>query len=137
VARKTGLTSLQNISEINLTPLMDLTFILLITFIITFPLIEQGIPVNLPAGKANELKAKTAQTVTVDEKGNIFLNDAPTTLQDLDQAMREIAEVDSSVTVMVRADEGIQYAEVVRVLRVLHGAGIARTALVTRGEEET
>ena len=53
--RKTSLVALKEISEINMTPLMDLTFILLITFIITFPLIEQGIPVNLPKGDAADL----------------------------------------------------------------------------------
>jgi biopolymer transport protein TolR len=114
---------------------MDLTFILLITFIITFPLIEQGIPVSLPQGKAKELKAQTAQTITVDEHGKIYLNDLATSLQDLDQAMRNLAATDAGITVMVRADERIRYAEVVRVLKVLHGAGIAKTALVTRGEE--
>ena len=56
MARRTSLTSLKQISEINMTPLMDLTFILLITFIITFPLIEQGIAINLPKGKASEMK---------------------------------------------------------------------------------
>ena len=67
MARKTPLTSLKQISEINLTPLMDLTFILLITFIITFPLIEQGIPVDLPAGEAEELTPERARTITLDE----------------------------------------------------------------------
>ena len=66
MARKTPQSSLKQISEINLTPLMDLTFILLITFIITFPLIEQGIAVNLPKGKAKELSEEEARTVTVD-----------------------------------------------------------------------
>ena len=55
MARRTALVSLQEISEINMTPLMDLTFILLITFIITFPLLEQGIRVNLPKAQAEEL----------------------------------------------------------------------------------
>ena len=52
MARKTSLVSLGQISTIDMTPLMDLTFILLITFIITFPLVEQGIAINLPKGKA-------------------------------------------------------------------------------------
>ena len=61
MGRKTPLTSLKQISEINLTPLMDLTFILLITFIITFPLIEQGIPVKLPKGKAQRAPRSRAR----------------------------------------------------------------------------
>ena len=87
MARKTPQTSLKAISEINLTPLMDLTFILLITFIITFPLIEQGIAVNLPKGKAKELTDEEARTVTVDAEGAIYLDNSPITLDELTDVM--------------------------------------------------
>jgi biopolymer transport protein ExbD len=80
VVRRTSLTSLRQISEINLTPLMDLTFILLITFIITFPLIEQGIHVNVPEGKGQEVSAETARTVSLDGGGHLYLDDFPVTL---------------------------------------------------------
>ena len=65
MARKTALTSLSHISEINLTPLMDLTFILLITFVITFPLMEQGVSVNLPSGDADPLPEERTRTIRV------------------------------------------------------------------------
>ena len=55
MARRTSIVKLNQISDINMTPLMDLTFILLITFIITFPLIEQGMIINLPKGEASDL----------------------------------------------------------------------------------
>ncbi len=64
MARKSHISSLKQMGEINLTPLMDLTFILLITFIITFPLIEQGIPVDLPEGKARKLDAARTSTAS-------------------------------------------------------------------------
>ena len=136
MARRTPITSLVQISEINLTPLMDLTFILLITFIITFPLIEQGISVNLPKGKADELMPERAQTVTVDERGNLFLNDIPTTFEELSKHMQALGEIDPGVSVMIRADEKIQYRRVVQVLKILHDAGILKMALVTRAEED-
>ena len=75
MGRRTPVTSLKQISEINLTPLMDLTFILLITFIITFPLIEQGIQVNLPRAEASDLAPDRARTVSMDREGHLYLDD--------------------------------------------------------------
>jgi len=121
-------------SEINLTPLMDLTFILLITFIITFPLIEHGIAINVPKGKATPVEASDAQTISVDAEGEVYLNDTETSLDDLSVSMRRAAATDPTMTVFIRADEGIRYGRVVEVLKILHDAKISRTALVTRAE---
>jgi biopolymer transport protein TolR len=113
---------------------MDLTFILLITFIITFPLIEQGIPVNLPQGKARELTDETARTVTVDAEGRVYLDDHPIGLDELEKVMTTIAAGETQVTVMLRADESIAYGSVVEVLKILNKARIGKMALVTREE---
>ncbi len=134
MARRTSLTSLKQISEINLTPLMDLTFILLITFIITFPLIEQGIPVNLPKARASEVVAPEARTITVAYKGDIFLDDIPISIEQLNVRMNELAVAEPDVSVLIRADERIQYGVVVKVLKVLHDAHIVKMALVTEAE---
>jgi len=136
VARKPPLTSLKQISEINLTPLMDLTFILLITFIITFPLIEQGIPVDLPQGKAKELSPDTAYSITLDREGNVYLNDARVTLDQLSDDIVEAAILDPDITVMIRADERNMYGRVVKILKILNDAKISRMALVTREDGE-
>ena len=128
-------SSMKQISEINLTPLMDLTFILLITFIITFPLIEQGIPVNLPTGNAIPVEAATAQTVTINDAGEIYLNDARVSTDELFGMLAEVAAADPSVAVMVRADERIVYGRVAEVLKILHKARISRLSLVTRAED--
>lgn len=137
MARKTSLTSVKQISEINLTPLMDLTFILLITFIITFPLIEQGIPVNLPTHKAKELTANKARTITLDKDGELYLDDVPTTLSRLNARVREWGKLDPELTVMIRADENIKYGRLVEVLKILHDANIAKMALVTEADGES
>ena len=134
MARKTPATSLKQISEINLTPLMDLTFILLITFIITFPLIEQGIPIELPKGESNALTDDEARTITVDHQGHLFLDDVPVTLVELNGMMQDLGVREPEVTVMVRADKRIEYGRVVDVLKSLHAAHITRMALVTEGE---
>jgi biopolymer transport protein ExbD len=132
--RRMTLTSMKEMSEINLTPLIDLTFLLLITFIITFPLIEQGIPVNLPKGKARELTPDVARTVTVDKSGIIYLDDVKVTLDEFSAEMETASKLDSSVMVMVRGDESIAYGKIVEILKVLNGANITKMALVTQAE---
>jgi len=134
MARRTPLTSLKQLSEINLTPLMDLTFILLITFIITFPLIEQGVPVNLPQGKANPLRPDQSRSITINAAGALFLDDRPITHEELSGRLAKLAATEPGVTILVRADESIAYGEVVRVLKALHDAKLSKLALVTQGE---
>ena len=135
MARQTKLTSLEQISEINLTPLMDLTFILLITFIITFPLIEQGIPVNLPKGPADELDPDSTRAITVEVGGKLYLDDVSITEDDLNAEMNQLGVADPDVVVMLRADERIPYKKVMDVMKILHGAKITQVALVTEAEE--
>jgi len=131
VARRTPLSRRRQISEINMTPLMDLTFLLLITFMITFPLIEQGIPVRLPKGKSTELDQANTFSITLNEKGDLFFDDVPTSSDLLASDLKAKAEADPDVTILVRADERIAYGKVAAILRMMHDAGISRMALVT------
>jgi biopolymer transport protein TolR len=110
---------------------MDLTFILLIKFIITFPLIEQGVPVNLPSGKAAELESANARSITIDAKGNLFLDELPITKEELAREMEIISGIGSETPVYVRADKNIKYEAVADVMVILHNAKITRMALVT------
>ncbi|HPG00381.1 MAG TPA: biopolymer transporter ExbD [Kiritimatiellia bacterium] len=135
MGRRTSMLSLEQIKEINMTPLIDLTFLLLITFIITFPLIQQGIPVNLPRGKADDLDESKSRSITVDVQGNIFLDQAPITKEELTSEMQALGRADPETVVMVRADEAIAYGKLVEVVRILHDAKIARMALVTNPEK--
>ncbi len=131
MARRTPLSRRRQISEINMTPLMDLTFLLLITFMITFPLIEQGIPVRLPKGKSTELDQANTFSITLNEKGDLFFDDVPTSSDLLASDLKAKAEADPDVTILVRADERIAYGKVAAILRMMHDAGISRMALVT------
>ena len=133
--RKTSLIALKEISEINMTPLMDLTFILLITFIITFPLIEQGIPVNLPKGKAADLDNPDTRNISINALGMFFLDDQPITKKALVGEMQRTGELTPNTTVYVRADQTIDYGRVAEVMKVLYDAKITRMALVTEAEE--
>jgi biopolymer transport protein TolR len=133
--RKTSLIALKEISEINMTPLMDLTFILLITFIITFPLIEQGIPVNLPKGKAADLNNPDTRNITIDADGTLFLDETMIRRQELSGEMQRIGSLMPDTTVYVRADQTVPYGRVAEVVKILYDAKITRMALVTEAEE--
>ena len=123
------------ISEINLTPLMDLTFILLITFIITFPLLEQGIPVTLPTGAADDLAPDRSRTITVDQQGQFYLDDLRISREDLAGDILVWGQTEPDLTVYVRADEQVPYGRLVEVMRMLHAARLSRMALVTQPDK--
>jgi len=133
--RKTSLIALKEISEINMTPLMDLTFILLITFIITFPLIEQGIPVNLPKGDAADLDNPDTRNITISAEGILFLDDEVILKSALEGEMQRTGTLTPNTTVYVRADKDIAYGRVAEVMKLLYDAKITRMALVTEAEK--
>ena len=114
-----------------MTPLIDLTFLLLITFIITFPLLEQGIYVNLPKGKADDMDQRQMRTITLNIEGQLYLDRQPITKEALASEMTEMGRADPETIVMVRADEKIAYGRLVEILNILREAKIARMALVT------
>jgi biopolymer transport protein ExbD len=131
MARRTSIRPLQELNEINMTPLIDLTFLLLITFIITMPMVEQGIPVNLPKGKAKDLDQSETRSITIDGTGGLFLDQAVITLEQLGAEMKALSASDPETTVLVRADDKLAYGRVVEVMRILNEAQITRMALVT------
>ena len=135
MARRTALNRNRQISELNMTPLIDITFLLLITFIITFPLIEQGIPVRLPKGKASELDQANTFSIAINDRSELFFDDVPTTEEALAAELKAKADENPDVTILVRADEKIAYGRVVAVLRLMHDANISRMALVTAPEQ--
>ena len=134
MARRTSLVSLNQISDINMTPLMDLTFILLITFIITFPLIEQGIAINLPKGKAADMQNAVSRSISLNLDKQLYLDDVPVSKEELLASMAEIGMNEPDTTIYVRADRKLPYGDVVEVMRILHEANITRMALVTAAE---
>lgn len=134
MARRTSLVNLNTISDINMTPLMDLTFILLITFIITFPLIEQGIAINLPKGKAADMMESETRSISLNIEKQLFLDDRPLSKEELTAEMQQIGANDPNTTIFVRADRKLPYGDVVEVMRVLHDANITKMALVTEAE---
>ncbi len=114
-----------------MTSLMDLSFLLLITFIITYPALEHGIRVKLPRGRAERIEQAKSQNVTIDIEGQVYLNNRPLDLAELERQLAEMVARDAEVAVLVRGDERLAYSQIVKVLRVLHKARVTRLALVT------
>jgi biopolymer transport protein ExbD len=135
MARRVPLSSSRLISELNMTSIMDLTFLLLLSFMITFPKIEQGIPIRLPKGQAAAVEEQDHLALTLNDQGEIFFNNVPVTPEALAADLKARAEADPEVTILVRADERLAYGKVVTVLRMMHDANITRMALVTEPEK--
>ena len=122
---------LKIISEVNMTPLIDLTFLLLIAFILSFPMIEQGIKIQLPKADTDKLEEKKSRTITIKYAGGTFLDDREMGRDALEEALKAIAAEEPQPPVLVRCDERVDYGEMMKTLRLLHACRISRMALVT------
>jgi biopolymer transport protein ExbD len=122
------------INNIDMTSLIDLTFLLLITFIITMPALEQGISIRLPHGKTDSLPDKKANIITLDAQGKIFLNNRAISVDDLEKTLGNLAADDAETAVLVRADERLDYGKVMTVVKLLYKVKITKMALVTLAE---
>jgi len=119
--------------EINVTPLMDLAWVLLIVFIIMATATVQGISVALPrASSAPSLARPHTKAVTVTADGRIFLDTAPITITELETQLRTLQAADPELPVVVRGDAAVRYEEVVQVLDVVRRAGVRNVGLVTQ-----
>jgi biopolymer transport protein TolR len=126
-------------SEINVTPLVDVMLVLLIIFMVTAPLLVAGVPIDLPESRAGALdqQAKPVQ-IAIDGRGVITVDDAPITEAELPAMLARIAaqpEPPEGRRIYLRADRGLDYGRVNRVLGELNHAGLNRVALVSVGPE--
>jgi len=117
---------------------MDLTFILLITFIITFPLIEQSIPINLPVndGDPPPPEQDTTRTISVDKDSKFYVDQLELSWPELENEIKRLGDTDPDVTIYLRADEALRYGVVMDVMGLIRDAQINRIALVTQAETQ-
>ena len=119
----------------NLTAMSDLTFLLLITFIITFPMIEQGIPVKLPKGKSRQMDAqKKTSSVTVDDEGRIYLGDRLVDYGELARELEARVTEEPELKLVVRGDVETKFGGVAEVMRLAERAGVRAMAVATKDE---
>jgi biopolymer transport protein TolR len=120
------------ISNINVTPLVDVMLVLLVIFMVTAPILQQGVSVNLPKVKAAAIAGEEQQlVVAVDKKGQVFLNDTPTTVWELGPKLQAILKLRPDRQVFLRADQHVPYGEVMHVIATVKGAGVERLGMVT------
>jgi biopolymer transport protein TolR len=121
------------IAQINVTPLVDVMLVLLVIFMVTAPIIQQGVQVNLPQAKAAAIPGtEQLLVVSIAKNGKIYLNDNVMTLDELGSRMRAIRANEAEKQVYVRADQDVRYGLVMKTIAELKQAGIERVGMVTR-----
>ena len=119
--------------DINVTPMLDLAYVLLVIFIIMTTASVQGIKVNLPkASDTPSLAKPKTKAVTIRDDGQIFLDAYPVTLDELEQRLRSLKAADPALPVIIKGDAGVQYGKVVQVLDLLGRLDITQLGLVTQ-----
>ena len=121
------------IAQINVTPLVDVMLVLLVIFMVTAPIIQQGVQVNLPQAKAGAIPGtEELLVVTIAKNGKVYLNDNPLTLAELGDKLRAIRKLQTDKQVYLRADQDVRYGLVMKAVAEIKQAGIERLGMVTR-----
>ena len=118
--------------EINITPLVDVSFTILIIFILIAPILEQGITLKLPQAKAKKFESQESLTIEIDKKGWIFLDGERVSQENLANMLSTLAEVRKEMSVLIRADQDNAYGTIIDILDTIKNAGFEHVGLVTR-----
>ena len=125
-------------SEINVTPMVDVMLVLLIIFMVSAPLLTVGVPIDLPQTQAKSLdQNKEPLTISVNTKGQVFLQNTEIGVEELIPKLKAITDARGGADerIFVRGDRKVDYGTVMRVMGRLSGAGFHRVALVTEIEQ--
>lgn len=123
------------VSEINVTPLVDVMLVLLVVFIVTAPLLSNAVTVNLPKTAINSPPVQQkALSVSVDAKGKIFIDRREVDLPALEGELRTLHAASSELSVQLNADEVVNYGLVAKTISAIDRAGVKRLAVMTTGE---
>lgn len=121
-----------SLAEINITPLVDVMLVLLIIFMVTAPMLQMGIDVNLPRVKAKSINVSEEKLVlTINGKQEIYINEFKTTLPDLSAKLESIFKARTDRELFMRADKEVPYGYVVQVMSEVRKAGIDKLGMIT------
>jgi len=125
-------------SEINVVPYIDVMLVLLVIFMITAPLLTQGIKVELPQAPAKPVDTQDLETlvVTVNRKGRLYLDDRKITKKRLKQKVAKILKLRPKTPVVVRGDKRVAYGKVIETMVLLQEAGVPNVGLVTESPKK-
>jgi biopolymer transport protein TolR len=127
-------------SEINVTPMVDVMLVLMIIFMVSAPLLTVGVPIDLPQSQAKSIdQDKEPLTLSVNDKGKVFLQNDEIGVDDLVVKLKAIAETrgGNDARIFVRGDKNVSYGQVMAVMGRLSGAGFSKVALVTEYDTGT
>ena len=120
-------------SNINVTPLVDVMLVLLIVFMITAPMLTVGVQVDLPQTKANQLNSDADPLIiTMNKNREIFIQDAVVSPEELIPRLKAISKVNSKTRIFVRGDNLLPYGEVIEIMGKIQSAGYEKVALVAK-----
>lgn len=123
-------------AEINVVSLIDVMMLLMVIFMITAPIMQGGIDVALPKAEARPLETKSGLVVTVDRAGKVHVDETVLTFPEFRATFKALASARGQDGVYLRADEGVPYGSVVKVLAVMRASGVADVGLVAEPEGE-
>ena len=139
LGRHRGRSRRKVMSEINVTPMVDVMLVLLIIFMVSAPMLTVGVPLDLPQTQAKSLENNDQKPLqmSVDIKGKVFINDAEVAINELVPKLKAITDARGGLEerIYLRADKKADYGTVARVMGLLSGAGFKKLALVTEADQ--
>ena len=134
--KKTSRSHHSSLNELNITPLLDLVFVLLVIFIITTPQMMNNLEMNLPSGKPPppQKEKPKINRIAVDAKGQTFLNDEAVTVSQLKDRLQQLKSDNPDLSVVVKGDDDVDYQNMVSVLDVLQQLDITKVGLATEAD---
>ena len=125
-------TSNRLLSEINVTPFVDVVLVLLVIFMVTAPMMQEGVDVNLPQAKGKNLPSKEKRmTITITSKEEVYLNDRKVELSKLEDRLKKIFQNRVNKELFLKADKVVPYGFVVKTMALIRSAGIDQLGMVT------
>lgn len=121
-------------ADINVTSLVDVAFVMLIIFMITAPIMQGGVDIDLPKAEARPLAANEGMVVTIDRAGQIYLDDTPVSYNEFRITFAALVQRTNTSSVFLRADRTVPFGTVVRVMAVLRNAGV-KTSVIAEEED--